>query len=100
MFQVRKDPEIQELRVWQKEWREENENVNKKVKDFWDKQMPEGDQTTPNASEELIPGDDRPISVKSPAPSKSPQSLVPSSPKTPSAASAKSNKTSSSNNKT
>lgn len=43
LFQARLDPEIQDLREWQKQWREENENIKNKVDDFWAKQMPEGE---------------------------------------------------------
>ena len=42
-IQIRLDPEIQELRQWQREWRDENENIKNKVDDFWAKQMPEGE---------------------------------------------------------
>ena len=34
-FLVRRQPEIQELRVWQKDWRQENENIRNKVEEFW-----------------------------------------------------------------
>ena len=58
-LQVRLDPEIQELRAWQREWREENENIKNKVEDFWAKQMPGGDGPTPNASEEQLNWDEQ-----------------------------------------
>ena len=32
---MRRQPEIQELRVWQKDWRQENENIRNKVEEFW-----------------------------------------------------------------
>ena len=54
-FKVRCIPEIQELRQWQKEWKEENSNIKNKVDDFWAKQMPnESDCTPPGGSTENI----------------------------------------------
>ena len=37
---------MQELRTWQKDWREENESIKTKVDDFWAKQMPGNDLPT------------------------------------------------------
>ena len=34
-YRVRKEPEIQELRQWQREWRESNRNIHEVVEDFW-----------------------------------------------------------------
>ena len=45
--QVRKEPDVQELRVWQREWREENRGIQSRVSEFWDKQMPDGDDAAP-----------------------------------------------------
>ncbi|ELU06529.1 hypothetical protein CAPTEDRAFT_148275 [Capitella teleta] len=45
-YKARLDPEVQELRAWQKEWREENGSIKNKVDDFWTKQMPEGESGT------------------------------------------------------
>ncbi|RUS88942.1 hypothetical protein EGW08_003278 [Elysia chlorotica] len=42
-YLVRKEPDVQELRVWQREWREENRGIQSRVSEFWDKQMPDGD---------------------------------------------------------
>ncbi|XP_052261930.1 IQ domain-containing protein K-like isoform X2 [Dreissena polymorpha] len=36
-YRVRKEPEIQELRQWQAEWREENGGIQRRVSDFWEK---------------------------------------------------------------
>jgi len=36
------------LRQWQREWREENSNINNKVRDFWAKQMPDADDQSPD----------------------------------------------------
>ncbi|WAQ95194.1 hypothetical protein MAR_027884 [Mya arenaria] len=47
---VRKDPEVQELRQWQAEWREEKGDVSRRVSDFWEKKMPE----SPNNTNESI----------------------------------------------
>lgn len=45
-YLVRKEPDVQELRVWQREWREENRGIQSRVSEFWDKQMPDGDEAT------------------------------------------------------
>jgi hypothetical protein len=34
-YRVRKQDEIQELRQWQREWRESNRNIHEVVEDFW-----------------------------------------------------------------
>ncbi|CAC5409349.1 IQ domain-containing protein K [Mytilus coruscus] len=68
-FLVRKDPEVQELRQWQREWREETGGIQDKVSQFWDKKMPGWDTPTPNASEDQLnkEEDNAPITVKSPS---------------------------------
>ena len=43
LFQVRIEPDVQELRTWQKEWAEENANIKERVDDFWAKKMPKTD---------------------------------------------------------
>ncbi len=43
--QARCDAEVQELRQWQLEWREINENVSQKVNHFWDERMPRQSST-------------------------------------------------------
>ncbi|KAK2166746.1 hypothetical protein NP493_1308g01035 [Ridgeia piscesae] len=40
-YKVRREPEIQELRIWQREWRQETENIQKKVDSFWRRNMPD-----------------------------------------------------------
>ncbi|CAF1145620.1 unnamed protein product [Adineta ricciae] len=34
-YRIRKQPEIQELRQWQRDWRESNRNIHDVVEDFW-----------------------------------------------------------------
>jgi len=50
-YKVRREPDIQELRQWQREWRAENENVSQKVNKFWAKQMPEDGSAAECAAE-------------------------------------------------
>ncbi|XP_005100889.1 IQ domain-containing protein K isoform X2 [Aplysia californica] len=70
-YLVRRDPEVQELRCWQREWREENRGIQHRVSEFWEKQMPDGDQPTPNASEQQIDQlkpEEPSVVIKSPVP--------------------------------
>lgn len=41
---MRKLEEIQELRHWQREWREENADIKRKVEDFWKEHEPGPEQ--------------------------------------------------------
>ncbi|PAA76043.1 hypothetical protein BOX15_Mlig034415g3, partial [Macrostomum lignano] len=38
-FLVRRDPEVQELRQWQREWRETNRDARRSVSEFWEQRM-------------------------------------------------------------
>ena len=43
---MRKQPEVQELRQWQAEWREDVPgNIQRRVSDFWEKKMPQQETT-------------------------------------------------------
>lgn len=42
-YLVRREPEIQDLRIWQREWREINADPKEKVDEFWAEKMPDGD---------------------------------------------------------
>ncbi len=45
-FKVRREPEIQELRQWQREWREENSNIKEEVTHFWAEKIPDVDDAS------------------------------------------------------
>lgn len=49
-YLVRRLPEVQELRVWQKEWRDINGNVQSRVSDFWDSKMADVSEGGPTPS--------------------------------------------------
>ena len=63
---MRIEPEVQELREWQREWAEENANIKERVDHFWAEKMPEGGEqadqaATANSAE--APASERPRSV-------------------------------------
>jgi len=63
-YKVRRTPQIQELRQWQREWKAENENINQKVEEFWQKKMPSSDtDLSPDKPASTVPG--KPSSVHS-----------------------------------
>ena len=57
---------MQELRLWQKEWREENENIHRKVDNFWAEKMPEDRERRAALEEEKEKASSRPASGKRP----------------------------------
>ena len=40
-YLIRRDSEVQELRQWQREYREENRNIVDRVEQFWQQSNPE-----------------------------------------------------------
>ncbi|CAH1794796.1 unnamed protein product [Owenia fusiformis] len=44
-YLVRKDEKVQELRQWQRQWRDENTSIQSKVDQFWATKMPNGGLT-------------------------------------------------------
>jgi len=56
-YLVRREPDVQELRAWQREWAEENRGISHRVDQFWGDKMPDqpdqpSEGPTPSASEE------------------------------------------------
>ena len=68
--QVRSQHSVQELRHWQRDWREENENIQNKVEDFWAKQMPESCENADNSSSGKTSADSRKKSKSTPVKNK------------------------------
>ena len=58
--QVRKEPDVQELRQWQQEWRAENGNIYAMVDHFWDNQMPEEERS----ARDLTPRSNSPATAR------------------------------------
>ena len=51
---MRKEDGVQELRQWQREWREENRGIQDKITNFWEKKMPGGGEEDPGQSQDNI----------------------------------------------
>lgn len=49
-YLVRRDPEVQELRQWQRELREENQNIIERVEQFWQQAKPQNGTPTNHAT--------------------------------------------------
>ena len=50
---MRIEPEVQELRGWQREWAEENANIKERVDHFWAEKMPDaGEQSSKTSVKE------------------------------------------------
>ncbi|BFZ18146.1 hypothetical protein BsWGS_21184 [Bradybaena similaris] len=66
-YLVRRLPDVQELRLWQREWRQENLDSHRLVTEFWDQQMPESEDSSMWTSEPI--GDTKPDAGPSDMPS-------------------------------
>ena len=69
---MRREPEVQELRAWQREWREINGNIQSRVSDFWDSKMVEPSESGQTPSMSVLSVNYRP-------PSPIPDSTTPTS---------------------
>uniref|UniRef100_A0A0B6ZA78 IQ domain-containing protein K n=1 Tax=Arion vulgaris TaxID=1028688 RepID=A0A0B6ZA78_9EUPU len=55
-YLVRRDTEVQDLRAWQREWREDNRGIQNRISEFWNKQMPSVIRLSIESSE-MMPAD-------------------------------------------
>ncbi|XP_076461657.1 IQ domain-containing protein K-like [Babylonia areolata] len=61
-YLVRREPEVQELRQWQREWREINGNIHSRVSDFWDSKMADESRATGTPTASVLSTNYRPAS--------------------------------------